>query len=154
MQDSNEYEVAVSALERRLDDLAVRADRIVDGHWRAVQAMERRFPGWENKSQLQVRSAKEGNSLRLDWFGVKWYGSKAKGTRKPMRTHIGKPAGAYSFSLSKLYTHCKEWEKPMVRDTEEQLATIRREARHIAKALQLIRFARQAGSVATTGMEP
>jgi hypothetical protein len=125
--------------------MAVQADEIVHAHWSQVKDMENRSPGWENKSNLQVRCVKEGNSLRLDWSGVKWYGSKAKGTRKLKRVHIRKPEGSYAYSLKKLFEHCKEWEKSLVKDTEGKLAAIRREARHVAKALQLIRFAREAG---------
>ena len=143
--DGDKYEAAVEALGSRLDDLAVLADEIVHVHWNRVRDMENRSPGWENKSSLQVRCVKEGNSLRLDWSGIRWYGSKVKGTRKPKRIHIRKPENSYAYSLKKLYEHCREWEKPLVKDTEEKLAVIRREARHVAKALQMIRFARESG---------
>ncbi|MFZ5615277.1 MAG: conjugative transfer protein MobI(A/C), partial [Pseudomonadota bacterium] len=39
----------------------------------------------------------------------------------------------------------KEWEKPLVEDTETRLTAIRREWGHINKALQYIRFAKAAG---------
>jgi hypothetical protein len=141
----SKYEAAVEMLESRLDDLAIQADETVHAHWNRVKDMENRSPGWENKSNLLVRCVKAGNSLRLDWSGIRWYGSKAKGTREPKRIHIRKPESSYSYSLKKLYEHCKEWEKPLVKDTEEKLVVIRREARHVTKALQQIRFAREAG---------
>jgi hypothetical protein len=144
MAKNESYNMAVEALERRIDELALNADDVVKGHWAAVKATEAGMSGMVNKSTLQVRSVKDGNSIRADWCGVEWWGAKSRGTRTKIRHPISKPADSHMYSLTKLCKHCKEWEKPLVKDTEEKLAIIRREARHINKALQQLRFAREA----------
>ena len=138
----NTYDEVVEFLERKIDDLHQQAYRIVEQHWASVRQMENKHPGWENKSSLQLRCEKQGNSIRLDWCGIKWYGSRAKGNRKPIRVHIAKPRGSHCYTISKLLVFAKEWEKALVEDTERRMAEIRREASHLVKAIASIRYAR------------
>lgn len=144
----NDYrDLAVQHLQAWLDDLFSRANKIVDAHWAMVRAAEAKVTGWENRSALQVRCARDGNAFKLEWAQVKWVGSKQRGTRKAARLSIRK-SGEYGYNLNTLLALSKEWEKPLVRDTETRLAEIRREARHVNKALQYIRFARDARKAA------
>jgi len=140
--ESSSHDEAIAILERRIDALHTRSKEIVEKHWKYVYDMEGRLPGWENKSSLQVRCTKQGNSIRLDWCGIKWYGSKAKGNRQWVRTHIGKPKGAYGYTLSKLKAMARGWEADKVEETETSLTDIRREASHLVKAIISIRNAR------------
>jgi hypothetical protein len=129
------HDEAIAVLERRIDTLHASAHSIVDRHWTFVYSMEKKFTGWEHKSTLQVRCMQEGNSIRLDWCGIKWYGSKANGDRKSIRTHVTRPKGAYEYTLSKLKALAQDWEADMVEETESQLTKIRREASHLVKAI-------------------
>ena len=140
--ESSGHDEAIAILEGRINALHARAYKIVEWHWNYVRDMEGRLPGWENKSSLQVRCTKQGNSIRLDWCGIKWYGSKAKGNRQWVRTHIGKPKGAYGYTLSKLKAMARCWEADKVEETETSLTDIRREASHLVKAIISIRNAR------------
>ncbi len=147
MGTTSYQELAVEQLHAWLDDLHEQAEKIVEAHWAVVRATEQKMPGWENKSALQLRCAREGNSIKIEWVKIRWVGSKAKGTRKAKREYLRK-TGEYGYSLNTLLGLSKEWEKPLVEDTETKLTAIRREARHINKALQLIRFAKDARKAA------
>lgn len=138
---------AIDSLEGYMAALHDQAYEIVMQHWEAVKLRERKSPGWENNSNLQLRCDKRGNSLRIDWCGIKWLGSKKLSNRRMVRMMIPKPAGVHTYSLPKLYTYAKEWEKPLVKETEEKLGSIRCEASHVIKALRAIR---NAAKVATT----
>lgn len=147
MEKNDHQKLAVEQLHAWLDDLYDRAYKIVEAHWAVVRATEQKMPGWENKSALQVRCARDGNAIKLEWARIKWIGSKTKGTRRAERLSIRK-TGKYGYNLKTLLGFSKEWEKPLVEDTETKLTAIRREARHINKALQLIRFAKDARKAA------
>lgn len=149
--DENAYKVAREALERRIEDLIKEAYAVVEDHWKVVYAEEKQRPGWKNASSLQLRARKVGNSIILEWSGVRWYGGT--GQRRKKLVYIPKTRGEYSYSMSKLMAFAKDWEKPLVEQTEKRLAAIRREAGHIAKALQSIRHAQEysASSVGKAG---
>jgi hypothetical protein len=147
MEETNYQKLATEQLEAWLDDLYQKAETIVESHWAAVRATEQKTPGWENKSALQLRCSRKGNAIKIEWTKIRWVGLKAKGTRKAIREYIKKGKGP-SYSLKTLLSISKEWEKPLVEDTESRLAAIRREAGHINKALQYIRFAKDARKVA------
>lgn len=138
------HDEAIAVLERRIDALHASAHGIVDRHWTFVYSMEQKLTGWEHKSTLQIRCMQEGNSIRLDWCGIKWYGSKANGDRKSIRTHVTRPKGAYGYTLSKLKALAQNWEADMVEETESHLTKIRREASHLVKAIICIKHARSA----------
>lgn len=142
MRDSNKN--VMEALEGYMAALHDQAYEIVMRHWDAVKLQERKTPGWENSSNLQLRCELRGNSLRIDWCGIKWLGSKKMDNRRMVRITISKPAGVNSYSLSKLYAHAKEWEKPLIKETEGKLAAIRCEASHVIKAIRSIRNAAKA----------
>jgi hypothetical protein len=147
MEMTNYQKLAIEQLQAWLDDLYQQAEKIVEAHWVVVRATEQKMPGWENKSALQLRCTREGNSIKIEWAKIRWVGSKARGTRKAKREYIKKGKGP-GYSLKTLLSISKEWEKPLVEDTEGKLTAIRREAGHINKALQSIRFAKDARKVA------
>ena len=142
------HDRAVAILQERIDQIYREGKAIVDRYWKYIYDMEGKLPGWESKCRLQVRCIVKGNSIRADWTEVRWYGSSAKGDRKPIRRQIIKPKDSYGYTLSKLHTLAPEWAKDIVEETETQLAGIRREASHLVKAIMYIKHAQEASAVA------
>lgn len=58
--------------------------------------------------------------------------------------YIPKGKGSHIYPLSRIFGYAKEWEKPLIEETEKELAWIRREAFHLNKALFSIRYAKVA----------
>jgi hypothetical protein len=141
------HDQAMVLLQQRIDRLYRDGQAIVDRYWTYIYAMENKLPGWESKCRLQVRCIVNGNSIRADWTEVKWYGSSAKGDRKPIRRQIIKPKDSYGYTISKLKTLAPEWAKEIVEETETQLVGVRREASHLVKAIMSIKHAKEAASV-------
>jgi hypothetical protein len=141
------HDHVIGLLEQRIDRLYRDGKAIVDRYWTYIYAMENKVTGWESKCRLQVRCIVKGNSIRADWTEVKWYGSSAKGDRKPIRRQIIKPKDSYGYTLSKLKTIAPEWAKEIVEETETQLVGVRREASHLVKAIMYIKHAKEAAAV-------
>lgn len=144
--DKGYYDEAIEIVERDIYALYKRGVNIVNQYWKFVYEMDQKLTGWENKSCLQVRCIQEGNSIRIDWCQVKWYGSKTRGNRESFRKQITKPKAAYGYTPSKLRGLAREWEADWVEETERQLSQIRREASHLTKALTYLRHARSAAA--------
>ena len=140
------HDRAVAILQNRIDQLYRQGKAIVDRYWQYIYDMEGKLPGWESKCRLQVRCIVKGNSIRADWTEIKWYGSSARGNRKPIRRQIIKPKDSYGYTLSKLHSLAPEWAKDIVEETETQLAGIRREASHLVKAIMYIKHAQEASA--------
>lgn len=140
------HDHAIVLLQRRIEQLYNEGKAIVDRYWKYVYEMENKLPGWESKCRLQVRCIVKGNSIRADWTEVKWYGSSAKGDRKPIRRQIIKPKDSYGYTLSKLKTLSPEWAKEIVEETETQLVSVRREASHLVKAIIYVKHAKEAAA--------
>lgn len=137
----------MKAMENYLETIFDLVFQIVDTHWELIRAMERRKPGWSEKSELQLRCTRKGNSIIISWTRVRWYGSTQKGSRIRKFEHISKPAGSHGYTLSKLLGFAKDWEKPLVQETEERLAVIRHELSLVVKALTSLRYAIRASSI-------
>ncbi|HBV20351.1 MAG TPA: hypothetical protein DEF07_01355 [Nitrosomonas sp.] len=131
------------SIEIRIDELEKIAASIIDRHWELVMQSEKAFPGWQNRSNLNLRIHRKGNNLRIDWTGIKWSSNK-DGKKYPLYTHISKGKGKHTYTLSKLYSFAKEWEKPLIAETEKELAWIRRESFHLNRSLFSIRYAKAA----------
>lgn len=140
METADNEKLVVERIEDWLKDLHNEAFTTADAHWKLVRENVSKLPGWENKSRLQLRVLKKGNMIRADWTEVAWVGSKARGNRKLVRKYIPMK-GEYGYRIKDLLALARDWEKPLVEDTEAKLAEIRRKARHINKALLLIRHA-------------
>ena len=147
MEEINHRKKAVDHLQAWLDDLYAQAEKVVEAHWAVVRATEQKIPGWENKSALRLRLRRKGNAIKLEWGKVRWTGSKTRGTRTALVDYLRK-TDDYGYNLKVLKDLSKDWEKPLVEDTETKLTAIRREWRHINKAIQLIRFAKDARKAA------
>lgn len=136
-------EAITASIEKRMGELEAMASDIVDRYWEQVMRFESSNPGWKNKSGLRLRCYRKGNYLRIEWTGLKWYGAKAGGYG-PVLKYIPKGKGAHIYPLSRIFGYAKEWEKPLIEETEKELAWIRREAFHLNKALFSIRYAKAA----------
>lgn len=137
-------EASVKALEGWIDLLYNEAESIVEDHWQFVYRMDSEAKSWKDKSCLSLRLRRVGNSINIEWSRIEWWGSKARGTRKTFRRHISKPKDAYGYTLSKLITWARDWEKDRVEATERKLAEIRRVARHVVKAIAAVNAANNA----------
>lgn len=141
---SIQYDEAQRLLEARIGELFQAAYAITERHWTQLRRYEARLPSsWENKSDLQLRCHQVGNSIRVDWCGLRWHGSVKAGTRGSVRIYIPKPKGAHGYTVSRLLAFAKDWEKPLVEETEAQLVPIRREASQLVRAIGAVRHARQ-----------
>lgn len=147
METKNRKDMVEQLLNAWLDDLYEQAEKVVEAHWASIRDAEQKIPGWENKSHLRIRIRRKGNALKLEWGKVRWVGSKAKGTRTPLVDYIRK-ADEYGYNLNTLLGLSRDWEKTLVKNTETRLASIRREWRHVNKAIQTIRFAENARKAA------
>ena len=94
---------------------------------------------WPDKSSLQLRVRQRGLSMTAEWYQVRWYGSKAKGTRKPFSTYIAKPKTGYGYTMSKLFVYAQDWEKDKLQDIEARLTAIRRQAKFVMKAIAALK---------------
>jgi hypothetical protein len=96
---------------------------------------------WPKKSSLQLRVRQQGLALVAEWYNKRWYGSKAKNTRKVFKTYITKPKDKYGYTESKLLGYAQDWEKDMVAEAERKLTLIRYEASNTMKALTYVNLA-------------
>lgn len=126
------------AMERYLDELYERAVSVADKFWDFVYQQDQRLD-WEKRSRLFLRVRKTGNSIRIEWYEVKWVGSRAKNNRRSLRVYIAKPRGQFRYSATKLTALARDWEADMVLKTEDTMAEFRREARAVTLAILAIR---------------
>lgn len=80
-------------------------------------------------------SQNAGNTLTVIWYEVHWYGSKAAKTRRMTKKIVRKPKDKHGYNLEALLKLAQPWEAGMVRDIEQELLPIRREATFIGKAI-------------------
>ncbi len=117
-----------------MDSLFAEATALADLYFEFTRAMNQHMD-WPKKSSLQLRVRQQGLALAAEWYEKKWYGSKAKNTRKVFKTYISKPRDKYGYTESKLLGYAQDWEKDMVVETERKLTQIRYEASNTMKAL-------------------
>ncbi|MBU9212330.1 conjugative transfer protein MobI(A/C) [Burkholderia multivorans] len=129
-----------AALERYMERLYKRAMAVVNEYYEFKDEMNKQMD-WPKKSSLKPRVRQRGLSIAAEWYDKRWYGSKAKGTRRAFTTYIAKPKGAMSYTLSKLLAYAQDWEKDKVAETENALAAIRYEAGCVMRALSYLNSA-------------
>lgn len=128
-------ETVLNGVDTRLNELYEAAYMAIDNHWVWIREMEKRFSGWEQKSRLQVRCVKTGNSIQLGWSEIRWTGSKATSGRTALRIYIKRPKNSHQYTLSKLRGLARDWEADAVEALELELAKVRREAHFLVKAI-------------------
>lgn len=135
---------AIQMLEAYLEVIFQRANSLSDEHWDYVYAYDKKMPDWRQKSRLFLRCRKVGNSLQIEWYEVRWVGPS--GNRKYLRHYISKPRGQYGYNIGKLIPLARDWEVERVKETEAGMASIRREAGQVNRALTALKaYARAEG---------
>lgn len=129
-----------AALERYMESLYKRAMAVVNEYYEFKDEMNKQMD-WPKKSSLKPRVRQRGLSIAAEWYDKRWYGSKAKGTRRAFTTYIAKPRTAHGYTLSKLLEYAQDWEKDKVAETENALAAIRYEAGCVMRALSYLNSA-------------
>lgn len=139
MNEESMYAASTAALERCIGDLYDQAIEVADSYMGFVDGVEANAKGWQSRSTLQLSCTRKGNHLDLKWTGVRWYGKQS--ARTSIRVHIAKNATTLGYTEDKLKAFAKEWEIAEVMKAEQKLQVIRRQARHIVKAIISVRNA-------------
>jgi hypothetical protein len=134
VMDEMEVGDAISLLRARLDALETKAADLCKQHFDFVMA-ENKARAWEHKSVLYAQARMRDNTLNVIWYEVHWYGSKAAKTRRMTKKLIRKPKVKHGYNLDALLKLAQPWEADRVRDIEQELLPIRREAAFIGKAI-------------------
>ena len=140
MNSDTPYDLAMEHLEECVKALHMAAVAIVDEHWAQILEHENKARTWQDKSQLQLACHRKGNNIQIKWIGTKWYGKAP--ARRSVRTNIARGAGELAYSMAKLREWTREWELPIVEETERKLTSIRRQAQHVVKAIMALRHAK------------
>ena len=140
MSSEPTYDLAMEHLEECIKALHMNAVAIVDEHWAQILEHENKARSWQEKSQLQLACHRKGNNIQIKWIGTKWYGKAS--SRRSVRTNIARGAGELTYSMAKLREWTREWEAPIVEETERKLTSIRRQAQHVVKAIMALRHAK------------
>ena len=130
---------SINHLRSMLDDLEAEATDLVQRHRDFVMA-ENNGKAWAHKSVLHVQARMRDNTLSALWYEIHWYGSKAAKTRRMTRKSIRKPKDKHAYNMDVLLKLAQPWEMDLVRDTEQSLSHIRREATHIGKAIGQLNY--------------
>ena len=134
VMDEMEVGDAISLLRARLEALETKAADLCKQHFDFVMA-ENKARAWEQKSALYAQARMRDNTLGVAWYEVHWYGSKAAKTRRMTKRLIRKPKLKHGYNLDALLKLAQLWEADMVRNIEQELLPIRREATLIGKAI-------------------
>lgn len=142
MSDKHDLEAVKAALEDYMEELYRRAMAAAEDYY-GFKNERNPKTDWPKKSSLKPRVRQLGNSIAMEWYEKRWYGSTQKGNRRPFVTYIAKPRGAVNYTMSKLLGYAQDWERDKVIETEMEFAKIRHEATCVMKALTYIRKAMQ-----------
>ena len=139
----NRSQGSINLLRVRLETLEAKATG--KRHFDFVMA-ENKVQSWGCKSVLYAQARMRDNTLTVIWYEVHWYGSKAAKTRRMTKKIVRKPKDKHEYNLEALLKLAQPWEADMVRDIEQELLPIRREATFIGKAIgQLNHIIRREG---------
>lgn len=132
-------EEALDSLRLRLGDLLNNAEALCQQHFEFVMTENKRKT-WGERSILYSRPRARDNTLAINWFEVRWYGSNASKTRRMEKKVIIKPKTKHGYNMDTLLKRAQYWEVEMVINVEEALIPIRREASFIAKAIGQLNY--------------
>lgn len=131
---ATEVRGSINLLRIRLETLETKATGLGKRHFDFVMA-ENKVQSWGCKSVLYAQARMRDNTLSVIWYEVHWYGSKAAKTRRMTKKIVRKPKDKHGYNLEALLKLAQPWEAGMVRDIEQELLPIRREATFIGKAI-------------------
>lgn len=135
------HTTTLEALEACMFDLHRAASEAVFEHWEQIKAREKLSTSWEDRSNLSVAAHRKGNHIQAKWIGIKWYGKG--GARRQLKVNIARSRVDLSYSMAKLSPWAREWEVPIVEETERKLTSIRKQAYHLVRAIMAVKNAAQ-----------
>ena len=133
-------ERSIEVLEEAIQALHHEAMVVADRYWLFVNQHAKQSTGLDARSNLELACGKKGNHLEIKWQSIAWYGPKDKRAR--IRKTIAKDVINLTYPDKGLREHAKDWEWPMVKLTEMQMRSIRRQAHHLVRAIMAIRSAK------------
>lgn len=139
MTSMTPYQTALHALEECMADLHASAAAVVYEHWEKIKAHEARTTGYEDRSNIGPAAHRQGNHIQAKWIAIKWYGKGA--ARKQVKVNIPRSRVELTYSMAKLAPYAKEWEIPIIQDTEKKLTSIRKQAHHVVRAIMAMKNA-------------
>lgn len=131
----------IKNIESCIDDLHSLAYNVADRYWLFVNEHESKNTGTDSYSNLELTCGKKGNHLKVRWQAIEWHGRK--NARSRIRLPIARDEENMTYQKSVLKSKAKDWEWPMVKETELQLQSIRRQAHHLFRSNMSIRSAKQ-----------
>lgn len=138
MQIEDHYEQAEAALEACLYKVQKEAALLVDAHWEAIKAQEQHATSWSDKSILQLSSFRKGNHIQIKWVSISWFGRGA--SRRQVMENIQKKS-EFGYTPASLKKFAKEWEWPLVEETERKMTLLRKQAHFLVKSKMALRNA-------------
>ena len=145
------FDNCIVVIEEQIDALFNEAMKAADTYWDAVTAHEKQATGPEKRSNLELSCTKRGNNIQVLWKGIRWYGPPNKRTR--VRLTIARDKTTFTYADGSLKDYAKEWEWPLVKETEMTMQSIRRQNHHLVRAIMSIRNAKQVRRAADGKLE-
>ena len=91
---------------------------------------------FEERSFLSIHTRRTGGSIQIFWRHIKWYKLKGKKNLKHYTTDIKKPSNSKGYTIDKLLSYAKDWERDQVEIIENQAGALRQKL----KALHRVAF--------------
>lgn len=124
-------------IEAELDKIEARAQEVADQFWARHWEIKRTRPPSE-RGYLGVRVRRRDLHVAIEWFRVRYGGGKRKGT--PLFEYLRRGKG-YAYPKSAFSgAWCKDWEREMAMELEEQFARLRQRVEMLTR---MARYARE-----------
>lgn len=132
-------ETILSALDKELQVLSIKAQQITDRYWEFATHLHREQPPEENFSYFTVRSRfdEERNSLNISW--QKRYPVKGRGTSGRKTNSKPIPKGDGFIYSKKSFGLIRDWEYVAVEAAEQRFEKVRRQVEAIGKLRRSVR---------------
>jgi hypothetical protein len=118
-------------------ELGEKATELCQQHFNLVMDGNKQ-KSWNDKSVLFVQTRIRGYSLTVNWYEIRWYGSKSAKTRRMTKRLIPKQKSGYGYNLAVLGKLAQPWEMGVIEAIEPKLSEIRRRVYLINKAITSI----------------
>lgn len=127
-------EKALEHLKGDVEKLGAKAEELCKQHFELAMAGNKQ-KSWNEKSVLFVQTRVRGYSLTVNWYEIRWYGSKTAKTRRMTKRLIPKQKSGYGYNLAVLGKLAQPWEMDVIEAIEPKLSEIRRRVYLINKAI-------------------
>lgn len=139
MTSMTPHQTAMQALEECMTELHAAAAAVVFDHWEKIKAHESRTTGYDDRSNIGPAAHRQGNHIQAKWIAINWYGKGA--ARRQVKVNIPRSRVELTYSMAKLVPYAKEWELPIIEETERKLTFIRKQAHHVVRAIMAMKNA-------------